>query len=515
MGRQKRGRRKDVINIREMLRLAEGGFSQTQIAQSCNVARSTVQEYLRHAQVAGLTYKEVQELPDDELLKRLGKEGKRVKRREANIDFARVSDEFRRPGVTLQLLWHEEVQQKGIDLSYSTFCRRFRAWSVSSKVVMHQAYTPGEKLFVDYAGMKIGYVDRISGERKDASVFVAALGASSYTYTEATANEKLPSWLGSHCRAFEFFGGVTAAVVPDNLKAGVKNPWWYEPELNRSYQDFSEYYSTAVLPTRIQKPRDKAKVEKAVQEVERWVIAPLRDHVFYSTGEINDAIKPLLDALNTRRMRDYGASRQELFERLDREALKALPAKPYQFAQWKKARVNIDYHIEFERHWYSVPYYHVRQEVWLKVSEKFVEVFCNNQRITFHERGNEPYRYTTLPEHMPPEHAAVKSWTPERFLAWSKGIGIETHAFVQLLFSIKPHPEQAYRAVLGLQRLSEKYTPGRIEAACLRANHYKLSTLRSIRSILEHDWDRKPLTESIPQTVINAHANLRGATVFH
>ncbi len=509
------GRASEVLNIREILRLTSAGLNQRQIAQSCRVARSTVQDYQRRARAAGLEYEAAREQPDDELQRLLGKRQSRKERKPCDIDYELIGEELPKKGVTLMLLWQEQVLRAGKDLSYAEFCRRVRAWSMKTNYVMRQRHTPGEKLFVDYSGLKIRYIDRITGEERSAEIFVGALGASSYTYAEATADQCLFSWLGSHQRAFEYFGGVSAAVIPDNLKSAVKQAWWYEPEINRSYQDFAQYYDVAVLPTRTEAPRDKGKVEKAVQEVERWIIAPLRNRTFVNIAEINEAIKPLLAELNAKQMRDYGASRRELFERLDKPALKPLPARPYEFAQWKKARVNIDYHLEFEKHWYSVPYYHVRQEVWLKATEHRLEVFQNNQRVALHLRSKQAYGYTTLPEHMPPEHAAVRSWSAEKFTAWSKGIGPQTHMFVERLLTSKPHREQAFRAILGLQRLCEKYTPLRIEAACTRANHFKLLALRNIRSILEKDWDKTPLTEASEEQIVHQHANLRGQETFH
>jgi transposase len=504
-----------VLNIREMLRLTAAGLNQTQVAQSCNAARSTVQDYQQRAAVAGVKYEAALQMPDDELLRVLGKGGARRERKPCEIDYAEVTRELPKKGVTMLLLWREMVLQQGKDISYSEFCRRVRAQSAATGYVMRQTYVPGEKLFVDYSGLKIAYLDRETGKALEAEVFVAALGASSYTYAEATADQTSVSWLGSHCRAFQFLGGLSAVVVPDNLKPGVKNSWWYEPEINRSYQDFAEYHGIAVLPTRTQTPRDKAKVEKAVQEVERWIIAPLRHRTFYSIAEINEAIRSLLAELNSKTMRDYGASRQELFEQLDKPALKALPAVSYEFAQWKKARVHLDYHVELEKHWYSVPYYHARKEVWVKATERCVEVYENNQRVALHVRSRRQYAHTTLPEHMPPEHAEVKSWTAEKFTAWGKAIGPETHAFVVNLLTSKPFREQAFRAILGLQRLCERYTPPRIEASCKRANFFKLSALRNIRSILEKDLDGLTLPQLAAEQIVLEHANLRGPETFH
>lgn len=509
------GRTSDVLNIREILRLTAAGLNQTQIAESCGVARSTVQDYQRRAKSAGIEYEAAREMPDDDLLRLLGKGQGRAERKPCEVDFSYVQRELLKKGMTRVLLWQELVLQNGKDLSYAEFCKRLRASDLNTQCVMRQTYAPGEKLLVDYSGLKIVYRDCDTGEEKEAEVFVAVQGASGFTFAEATANQSLPSWLGSHQRAFEFFGGVTAAVVIDNLKSGVKNSWWYEPEINRSYRDFIEYHDSAVLPTRTNAPRDKGKVEKAVQEVERWVIAPLRNRVFFSISEINEAIKPYLEALNTRQMRDYGASRKELFEKLDKPALKALPATVYEYSLWKKARVHIDYHVEFEKHRYSVPCFHVRQEVWLKATEHRLEVFLNNERIALHNRNKTPYAFSTLPEHMPAEHREVRSWSAEKFSAWSRAIGPATEQFVGQLFSSKAHPEQAFRAVLGLQRFCEKYSPLRLEAACARANHFKLKTCGNIRSILERGWDRLPLSDAPAEQIVREHENLRGKETYH
>ncbi|MCB0322559.1 MAG: IS21 family transposase [Bdellovibrionales bacterium] len=511
----RRGRKTAVINVREILRLAAAGFNQNQIAQSCNIARSTVQDYLRRAEVAALGHEQAKELDDEKLMRLLGKDGQRRLRKDVDIDFEKVAREIQRKGVTLELVWQEEVIQRGFEISYSTFCRRFKSWSKSSSYTMRQDYKPGDKAFVDYAGLTLPYIDGQSAEPRRAQIFVACLGASDKIFAEATANQKVLSWIGSHCRACDYFGGVPAAFVPDNLKSGVRDPWWYEPEVNRSYQDFAEYYQTAILPTRILKPRDKAKVEKAVQEVERWIIAPLRDRIFSSIKEINEAIAPLLRALNTRKMRRFGVSRDELFEQVERSALRPLPPRPYQTAQWKKVRVHPDYHVEFERHYYSVPYYYVRQEAWLKASEKLIEVYVSNQRVAFHRRSFEPYSHTTLPEHMPSEHREVKSWTAEKLISWSKSVGPETLKTSEALLATKAHPEQAFRAILGLRRLSEKYSCHRLEAACRRANHFKLVNVRSVRSILEKGWEKLPLNEAAPDPCVSSHENLRGPTVYH
>ena len=351
----------------------------------------------------------------------------------------------------------------------------------------------------------------------EVEVFVGTLAASNLAYVEATASQGLAHWLGAHVRMFNYIGGVTEAIVPDNLKSGVTKACWYEPDLNQSYLEFAQHYGTAILPARARKPKDKPKVEKAVQDIQHRIRAPLRDSVFHSISEINQAIRPLLEAFNARIMREYGMSRRELFERIEKDILKALPALPFQFATWKHARVNIDYHMEVERHYYSVPYYLVRKEVEVRVTEKLVEVFFEGKRVASHVRSRVPYQHTTLFEHMPPEHQAVRPWTRERFESWSRGVGAETQSFVDMLFARKAHPEQAFRAILGLQRLAKKYGSTRLENACLRANHYKLSTMGSVRSILETAKDKVPLTSDQDTTLDEPilHGNLRGITNFH
>jgi transposase len=514
----KRGALMSGIRFREILRLTWSGFNAAEVARASGCARSTVQDYVERATGIGLTAERVAELSDSELLTVLGKKPHREYRPGGpEIDWTWVSRELARPGVTLALLWEEKFRGVEGACGYSAFCRRYRKWGVKHEVTLRQIHHPGEKSFVDFSGLKLCYCNTETGEVHEAEIFVGALGASNLTYVEATASQKLTHWLGAHVRMFGFFGGVTEATVPDNLKSGVANACRYEPEINRAYLEFAEHYGTAVLPARANKPKDKAKVEKAVQDIQHWILAPLRDREFHSVAEINAAIVPLLEVFNARNMKDYGVSRRELFERTERVVLKPLPQLPFQFALWKRARVNIDYHIEVERHYYSVPYYLVRKDVEIRITEKLVEVFFDGKRVAFHARSRIPHQHTTLFEHMPPEHQAVRSWSKDRFLAWSKGVGPETESFVATIFAKKTHAEQAFRAILGLQRLAKKYGSLRLENACKRGNHFELNTMRSIRSILESSKDKVAL-ESERDAALSEpllHDNLRGSTNFH
>jgi len=375
-------------------------------------------------------------------------------------------------------------------------------------------YKGGEKMFVDYCGLTVPVRDPQTGAVVEAQIFVGCLGASNYTYAEATPTQELTHWIGAHERALSFFGGVPECIVPDNLNSGVTDPCRYEPGVNRSYQEFAEHYGVAIIPARPKQPRDKSKVEKAVQEVERQILAPLRHEQFTSFAALNEAIAAGLKRLNERVMQGYGLSRQGLFEQVDQPALKPLPTYPFVFGHWKHAKVNVDYHIELEGHYYSVPYSLVGQAVQVKTGEQLVEVFHQHQRIACHERSRIRYHHSTVPEHMPPEHLAYKGQSKERFLAWAEGIGSATQIQVQAIFAAKAHPEQAFRTLKGIQRLVGRYDPTRLEAACRRANALGLVGLRRLRNILETQLETAPLPEPDLLCEVTQHANVRGSQYY-
>ncbi len=499
--------------FREILRLHELGYSQGQIARSCAVARSTVQDYVRRATAKGLNYQQLLNMSDAEAKALLGKGKRPGDNRREDIAFEEVHRELQRKGVTLSLLWQEGVNAGMWNCSYASFCRRYNQWKGRNNLSMRQVHKAGEKLFVDYCGMRVTVYDPVMQEDVQAQIFVAVLGASNYTFAEATPSQTVENWIGSHQRALEFFGEVPKVIVPDNLKSGVTFACRYEPGINHSYQEFASHYGIAVIPARPKKPRDKAKVEKAVQEVERQVLAPIRYERFVSFATLNAAIAQRLQILNARPMKSYGLSRVELFERMERSALLPLPQTPFVFAHWKEAKVNLDYHIEVERHYYSVPYYLVQRQVKVKISEHQVEVFFEHQRVACHERSKVPYRHSTWPEHMPPEHWAYKRQSKERFLAWAAGIGPQTVEQVKAFFAIKAHEEQAFRALRGLQGLARKYGNVRLEAACTYANHFSMVGLSRLRSILESKLDGNPPTTTPPQPTSN-HANVRGQAYY-
>jgi transposase len=511
-------KRLSMRKIKEVLRLKfELQLKNREIARSCSIPHSTVANYLSRAGAAGLIWPLPPELDDGGLEQRLFGDRIQVVRREIpQPDFASVHAELRRHRhVTLQLLWQEYKQSHPDGYQYSQFCDRYHRWAARLDLTLRQEHRAGEKLFVDHAGQTVSIVDPSTGEVHQAAIFVAVLGASNYTYAEATWKRDLAGWIGSHARALEFFGGVPAAIVPDNWKTGVKDPCYYEPDLNPTYRDLADHYGTVILPARVGKPRDKAKVEAAVLIVERWVLAALRKRTFHTLAELNRAIRELLDHLNQRQFRKLDTTRARLFEELERPRLKPLPAEPFVFAQWKKAKVNIDYHIEIDRHYYSVPYGCVHEEVEARLSATTVEIFLKGRRIATHARSFAPGRHTTLPEHRPKKHQHLE-WTASRMIERGRAVGPQTAAAVERILNARKHPELGYRSCLGVLRLADRYGPQRLEAACRRALTLNACSYRSLKSMLKTGLDRQPLQPPAPPALHSqTHANVRGADYYH
>jgi transposase len=505
--------------VREILRLKhEGGASDRQIARSLNLARSTVALTLERAAAAGLHWPLPTTLTDRALEAMLyaGHGSQQGARRKAEPDWAYVHHELRRPGVTLMLLWDEYRRREPNGYHYSRWCELYRAWEGRLSPTMRQVHPAGERMFVDYAGQTVDLVDPGSGEIRPAQIFVAAMGASNYTYAEATLTQSLPDWIGAHVRALAFMGGVPAQLVPDNPKVGVDRANWYEPGLNRTYLEFATHYDTAILPTRSRKPRDKAKVEVAVLIVERWILARLRNRRFFSLAELNRAIAELVTDLNARPMRRLGVSRRDLFLELDAPALKPLPAEPYEYAEWRPRRVGRDYHVDIDGHYYSVPYRLIRDQLDARITERTIELFCKGERVAIHLRGGVRGRHTTIREHMPSTHRHYADWTVERIRADAAAIGPSTAKLTALVLESRAHPEQGYRACIGILRLARHYGAQRLEAACDRGLDIGARSYGSIQSILKHGLDRRPPPQPAAQgQLLLDHPNIRGPRYYH
>jgi len=502
--------------VAEVLRLKwECQLSNRATARSCSISHSTVAEYLRRAQEAGLSWPLPANMGEDTLFELLFPKALPSGTRLIPCpDWSVMHTELRKKGVTLRLLWVEYREAHPDGYGYSQFCALYRDWAKQVQPSMRFSHKGGEKVFVDYAGQMVPIVDSHTGEIRQAQIFIGVLGASNYTYAEAQESQELPHWIGGHVRMLTFFGGVPEIVVPDNLKAGVKHPCRYEPDLNPTYQDLAEHYGVAVIPTRVRKPKDKAKVEVGVQVVERWILARLRNRTFFSLAELNQAIRELLQELNDRPMAHLECSRRALFQELDQPALRPLPERPYEFAVWKKARVNIDYHIEFEKHYYSVPYTLIHKEVYVRATSSTIEVFHNHQRVASHQRTQAPGRHTTISEHMPPAHQKYQEWSPERITRWTQTIGPHTTQLVHVLLDSRPHPQQTYRSCLGLLRLGSRFGEERLEAACRRALAAGIHSYKGVKNILEAQLDQVE-PEEPPDLVPQTHENVRGPAYYH
>jgi transposase len=509
--------RLSMRKTREVLRLSAAGQSNRMIAKGLGIARSTVAECLARARAAGLSWPLPPECSDAELEALLYPAPKPSTVARPLPDWADVHREMKKrkqTGVTLQLLWIEYKEREPDGLQYSQFCELYRRWRKHLDPVLRQDHVPGEKVFVDYAGQTVPVIDRETGEVREAQIFVGVLGASNFTYAEATWSQQLPEWIGSHVRMLEYFGGVPRLIVPDNLKAGVRHPCYYEPDLNPTYHELAVHYATAVLPTRTAKPRDKAKAEAGVLLVERWILARLRKHTFFSLSDLNREIHRLLDWLNDRPFQKLDGSRRSLFESIERTALQPLPAQRYEFAIWKKARANVDYHIEVEGHYYSVPHTLTGEQLEARITTGAVEVLHSGRRVAAHRRSHRKGGFTTDPGHRPKSHQKHLEWTPSRIIAWAEKTGPRTGHLARAILESKPHPEQGYRACLGLMRLGNSYSPERLEAACDRALRIRSHSFRSVKSILQNGLDRIPLEEQAQLDLPQDHEHVRGGAYY-
>jgi len=511
------GQRLPMRQVREVLRLKHvSGHSGRQIAAMVGVSRYTVAEYLRRAAVIGVTWPVPPELDDAALERKLFTPPfASAEPLRPQPDWPRIHAELRRPGVTLLLVWEEYRAGQPEGYGYSRFCDLYAAWRIRLSPTMRQTHPAGERLFVDYAGQTVPVIDGATGEARQAQIFVAALGASNFIYAEARWTQSLPDWIGCHVNAFASMGGVARQIVCDNLKAGVTAACRYEPGISRTYQDMASHYGTAILPARVRRPRDKAKVEVAVQVVQRWVLARLRNRRFFSLAELNAAIRELIADLNGRPMRHLGVSRRALFEALERPALLPLPAEPYVYAEWRRCRAGLDYHVEVHGHFYSVPYRLIRETIEARITDQTIELFHGGVRVAAHQRNPRQHRHTTIPEHMPSAHRRHADWTPTRLLREAAAVGPATIALVERILTAKPHPEQGFRACLGILRLVRGYGPERLEAACERGMAIGARSYGSVQSILRNGLDRAYRPEPVPDELPVQHGNIRGSGYYH
>jgi len=505
--------------IKEVLRLSyQLGLSDRQVAQSANVSRSTVKEYRVRAERAGMTWPVAENLTEEQLTERLfPPKPLDASAHRALPDFDYIYRELKahkKFNLTLDLLWREYKEQHPDGYQYSQFCELYRQWRKKLDYSMRQDHRGGEKLFVDY-GEGLNIVDTQNSEPIKTQLFVAVWGASNYTYAEATFTQQLPDWIGSHVRAFSYFGCLPKIVVPDCLKGAVSRACRYEPELNPTYAEMAEHYGLCVLPARPAHPKDKAKVEAGVLIAKRWILSALRHRTFYSLTELNDAIAELLERLNSRMLRKLRKSRRQLFDLFDRPQAKPLPEKAYEYAEWKLATVNIDYHIEVDQHYYSVPFHLLREKVHVRLTATTVEAFIKGERLAAHVRSFIPHTHSTLKEHMPAAHQKYLEWTPSRIISWAQKIGPATAQLVKTIIESRTHPEQAYRSCLGILRLEKHYPKERLEKASKRALKFGAHSLRSLKNILSAGLDGVEENDSNAERLLIPHENIRGSRYYH
>ena len=502
--------------IRETLRLhTQAGLSYSEVARALKISKSAAGKYVSMARAAGVDWDTAQALSDEALEARLYRPAVPRASHQLTPDFAVVHQELKRAGVTLMLLWEEYAGNNPLAYKYTSFCVKYREFAKTQLRSMRQVHIAGEKLFVDYAGGAVPIVDAATGEISQAQIFVATLGASNYTFACATPRQTTEDWISAQVLALEFIGGAPRLIVPDQTRSLIKTPGRYDPEPNRTYEEFAKHYGCAVLAARPAHPRDKPKVEGSVLLVQRWILARLRNRRFFSLAELNRAIRQLLLDLNNRPFKKLPGCRRSAFDSLDAPALKPLPAGRFAISRCKAAKVNIDYHVEFEGHYYSVPHRFVGAKVELRITGSLLECFASNQRVASHAVSTVRGGFTTTPDHMPASHRAHLEWTPAKLIAWGQRIGVSTAAVVTWQLEHRPHPEQGYRACLGLLALVRRYSAERLEAACTRAMAIRAPNLRSVTNILKNGLDRQPSLLPATDSPAIEHENVRGADYYY
>lgn len=514
--RWKIGKEISMRKIREVIRLGLAcKLSAREIARSCSISHPTACKYLALIHKSGIGYESAEKMDDSTLHNLLnGNKLSNSKAQSPMPDWVYVHNELKKKHVTLQLLWEEYRSINPNGFGITQFRKYYGDWRKKLDISLRQTYKAGEKMFIDYAGDTVPIYDRNTGAIiKQAEIFIAVLGASNYTYVEGQEDQKLPNWTSGHVHAFEYFKGVTDVIVIDNLRSGVSKACRYEPDINPTYHDLARYYGTVIIPARVRRPKDKPKVESGVLVVERWILAALRNRKFFSLNEFNSAIKDLLIKLNNKQFKKLPGTRYSNYIEIEQKALKPLPNEPYLLSEWKKARVNVDYHIELNGHYYSVPYSFIHEVVDVRYTNTTVEIFHKNNRIASHMRNNIKGRHTTIKEHMPKVHQQYLEWSPSRIIAWAEKTGPKTAELMKAIIEKREHPEQAYRSCLGILRLGKAYTDVRLENACKRALFYNGYSYKNVRSILENGLDKQSLLED-KETISITHENIRGNDYF-
>ena len=510
MAQERIGMRK----IKEILRMGfDSGISKNKIARCCKIGRKTVQIYFHRFEASGLKWPLPDNMSDEDLERKLFSEHKVKSSARELLNYEYLCQEIKKPNVTLALLWEEYKQDYPDGYQYSQFCELFRRYRKTLNYSMRQDHKAGEKTFVDFGeGLKL--VDPRTGELIPTKLFVSVWGASTLTFAKASLGEDISNWIDVNVSALEYYGCCPKAIVPDNLKSAVSKACRYEPEINPTYAEFASHHGVVIFPARPYRPKDKPKAENGVKLTKRWILAKLRNRIFCSLTQMNAAIRELLEIFNNKQMKRLKKSRRELFEILDKPNALPLPPEKYVFAEWKKVKVNIDYHVCFDDHYYSVPYTFIHQELEIRATRGIIEIFKKGQRICSHQRSYCKFQHTTQVEHMPRAHQKHLEWTPARILAWAEKCGPSVKKLVERIIQSRKFSEQAYRCCLGLFRLGAKFSDERLEKACRRALEYHIESYRGVNNILLKNLDRIDIKEKNEQKIFVLHENIRGAGYY-
>jgi transposase len=506
--------RKSMRRIKECLRLHfEAGLSQQAISRSLQIARSTVQDYLSRSAGSQKSWTDLKDISNEQLEALLFPNPPASVKEQTLPDWEQIHKEYHSKSyVTMLVLWQEYIQMHPGGYSYSRFCVYYRAWAKRHKVYMHQRYVGGEKLFVDYSGKKPHIRDLTSGEDREVDLLVMAWGASQFIYAEGQESQRLPDWMMGHRRGYEYFGCAPHIEVDDNLKSAVSKACRYDPDVNITFAEFAQHYGVAIVPARPRKPKDKPKVENAVLIVQRWILACLRNRIFYSLAELNKAIRELVDKINDRPMQHLKKSRRELFLELDKPNALPLPAQPFEYREWSHPTVGFDYHVQVDGNYYSTPWTLASQKVAVRLMENTVEIIYKGDRVALHERSRANHQYTTIAEHMPPAHQKYLEWTPARLFKWAEDIGTSTQQLVEKVIKTKFHPQQGFRPSMGILSLSKTYGNDRLEAACRIALTFNFLRVQQISDLLKNGRDKQPMQQ--PTLTVNNKDNIRGRAYY-
>lgn len=511
-------RRITMNKVKEVIRLKEQSKLKIRaIARTLKISRPSVDSYLSQFKATGLKYDDIKDMPDDQVQDLFVKKEPYVSKKLKILydRFEYMAKELKKTGVTLQLLWEEYKQEYPGGYESSQFGYYYQKWRESLKVSMHIEHKAGDKMFVDFTGDHMSVFDSKTKQEREVEIFVAILGGSQLTYTEAVENQKKENWIKGNENAFHYFGGSSNAIVPDCLKSAVVKPNKYEPYINPEYADFARHYSTVILPARSRCPKDKALVENAVRIAYMRIFAPLRNRVFYSLEELNEAIREKLDKHNNMKFQRMSISRQELFEEIEKKELTPLPVFRYEFKTIQSLQVQYNYHVYLKEdiHYYSVPYIYLKQQITMIYTNSIVEIYCKNERIALHKRDRSTNKYSTLPEHMPPSHKFYAEWSPERMIKWGEKIGDKVKEMIEGIFNMAKHPEQAFKTCMGILNLAKKYGNIRLNNACGRALSFGSYSFNTVRNILKKGIDKIP-DEQEDERALPDHENVRGSNYY-